>query len=123
MGCQPLEKGLWAGAIDSVGGEMLAWLTRTVQPYGVIASCGLVGGTDLHTSIMPFILRAISLLGISASSTPMTQRLQVWDYLADSMRPTHLEDIAHTIPFDRLEAALMTLLEGKALGRCVVSIL
>ena len=66
MGTRPLEKARWAGAIDAVGGDMLAWLTRTTNHWGGIASTGLTGGVELHTTVMPFILRGVSLIGIDS---------------------------------------------------------
>ena len=71
MGTRPLEKARWAGAIDAVGGDMLAWLTRTTDAWGGIASTGLTGGVELHTTVMPFILRGVSLIGIDSVSCPM----------------------------------------------------
>ena len=66
MGTRPLEKARWAGAVDAVGGDMLAWLTRTTDAWGSIASTGLTGGVELHTTVMPFILRGVSLIGIDS---------------------------------------------------------
>ena len=68
MGTRPLEKARWAGAVDAVGGDMLAWLTRTTDAWGSIASTGLTGGVELHTTVMPFILRGVSLIGIDSGS-------------------------------------------------------
>ena len=66
LGERPLEKGLWGGAVDCVGGELLCWLTRTVKPMGNIVAIGLTAGIEIHTTVMPFILRGVSLLGISS---------------------------------------------------------
>jgi putative YhdH/YhfP family quinone oxidoreductase len=119
MGKKPLEKALWAGALDSVGGEMLAWLTRTMQPDGVIASFGNAGGMELHTTVLPFILRGIRLLGINANS-PMPLRRIVWDRISGDLRPRHLETIAHAIRLEELPAAFARLLEGRSKGRTIV---
>jgi putative YhdH/YhfP family quinone oxidoreductase len=119
MGRKPLEKALWAGAVDSVGGEMLAWLTRTMQPDGVIASFGNAGGMELHTTVLPFILRGIRLLGINANS-PMPLRRIVWERIAHDLRPRHLDAIAHAIRLEELPGAFTRLLEGKARGRTIV---
>lgn len=93
MGQRPLEKGQWGGAVDVVGGDMLSWLTRTVLPWGNIASIGLAGGSELHTTVMPFILRGVSLLGISSADCPMPLRQHIWQRLATDLRPRHLNQI------------------------------
>jgi len=90
MGTKPLEKPLWAGAVDVVGGETLAWLTRTMIYGGCIASSGLTGGTDLHTTVLPFILRGVKLLGIDSVMCPMATRLQVWQRLASDLKPEEI---------------------------------
>jgi acrylyl-CoA reductase (NADPH) len=82
MGTRPLEKAQWAGALDAVGGDTLAWLTRTMQQNGVIASFGNAGGIELHTTVMPFILRGVRLLGIDSAATTMALRRQIWQRLA-----------------------------------------
>src|SRR5881396_2349802 len=86
MGTRPLEKATWAAAVDPVGGEILAWLTRTMMYGGAIASSGLTGGTELHTTVLPFILRGIKLLGIDSAMCPMPVRLEVWRRLATDMK-------------------------------------
>ena len=85
MGTRPLEKATWAGAIDPVGGATLAWLTRTMMPNGCIASSGLTGGTELQTTVLPFILRGVKLLGIDSVMCPMPTRLEVWRRLATDL--------------------------------------
>jgi len=123
MGKRPLEKALWAGAVDTVGGDILAWLTRTMAYRGVIAACGLAGGTALETTVMPFILRGVSLLGIDSVACPMPQRLAVWQRLAGDLRPRHLETgIAHTVPLTDLIEVFPRFLEGAVTGRIVVKI-
>jgi len=82
MGTRPLEKAQWAGALDAVGGETLAWLTRTMQQNGVIASFGNAGGIELNTTVMPFILRGVRLIGIDSAATAMPLRRQIWQRLA-----------------------------------------
>lgn len=117
----PLEKGLWGGAIDNVGGHVLAWLTRTVKPWGSIASVGLAGGTDLHTTVMPFIIRGVNLLGINSSGCPMPIRREVWQRLASDLKPSRLTDIAReTITADRLTQTFPPYLSGEVTGRTVV---
>ena len=122
MGTRPLEGATWTGAVDAVGGEMLAWLTRTTGHWGSIASTGLTGGVDLHTTVMPFILRGVSLIGIDSAMCPMDVRLEVWRRLGSDMKPPQLDAIAHTITLDGLDGAFATLLAGGARGRYVVQI-
>ena len=122
MGTRPLEAARWAGAIDAVGGDTLAWLTRTTNYWGSIASTGLTGGVELRTTVMPFILRGVSLIGIDSAMCPMPIRLEVWRRLATDMKPADLNAIAHEITLDGLPAAFETLLAGKARGRFVVNL-
>lgn len=122
MGKKPLEKAIWAGAVDPVGGEMLAWLTRTMKPHGSIANCGLTGGTELYTTVMPFILRGVNLLGIDSVQCPMEVRRRTWQRLAGNMRPRHLKEMTRTIGFEQLPETFDALLKGRIKGRVVVKI-
>ena len=122
MGTRPLEKSMWAGAVDAVGGETLAWLTRTMTYNGVIASSGLTGGTELHTTVMPFILRGVKLLGIDSVMCPAAKRRQVWQRLAGDLKPAGLREIAREIGLEDLPDAFATLLRGGARGRFVVKL-
>ena len=122
MGTRPLEKSMWAGAVDAVGGETLAWLTRTMTYSGVIASSGLTGGTELHTTVMPFILRGVKLLGIDSVMCPAAKRRQVWQRLAGDLKPAGLREIAREIGLEDLPDAFATLLRGGARGRFVVKL-
>jgi NADPH2:quinone reductase len=122
MGTRPLEKALWAGAVDAVGGATLAWLTRTMMPHGCIASSGLTGGIELNTTVMPFILRGVKLLGIDSVTCPMATRLEVWRRLATDLRPAKLTETAQQISLAQLPAAFETLLKGGACGRYVVKL-
>ena len=122
-GSRPLESIQWQGAVDNVGGDMLAWLTRTVGWWGGIASIGLAGGPELHTTVMPFILRGINLLGINSMATPRALRLRIWQRLASDLKPPKLRHIAaSTITFDDLPKAFDRVLEGHHRGRIVVKI-
>ena len=122
-GRRPLEKALWAGAVDNVGGEMLAWLTRTTNWWGSIASIGLAGGHELNTTVMPFILRGVNLLGVNSVATKREQRLEVWRRLASDLKPSKLDDIAgNTIDFDALPDAFDSYMGGTVTGRTVVKI-
>jgi acrylyl-CoA reductase (NADPH) len=121
-GTRPLEKALWAAAFDSVGGEQLTWLTRTMQQHGLIASFGNAGGIDLKTTVLPFILRGVRLIGVDSALTPMPLRQRVWDRLASDLKPRHLADIAFSIPLEGLPAQFDKLLQGTGRGRAVVRI-
>ncbi len=122
-GKRPLEAARFGGAIDNVGGDMLTWLTRTVDTWGNIASIGLAGSAELHTTVMPFILRGINLLGINSSATLRDTRLVVWNRIATDLKPRHLERIAaRTIPFDELPGAFEAYIKGGVTGRTVVKI-
>jgi acrylyl-CoA reductase (NADPH) len=122
-GTRPLESVRFAGAIDNVGGELLAGLTRTVDMWGNIASIGLAGSAELKTTVMPFILRGVSLLGINSSATRREWRLAVWRRIATDLRPRHLDRIVtRTIGFDELPAAFPAYLEGRVTGRTLVRI-
>jgi acrylyl-CoA reductase (NADPH) len=122
-GSRPLDEAQFAGAIDNVGGELLAWLTRTTSFWGNIASIGLVGSHELKTTVMPFILRGVSLLGINSVYTPRAVRLQVWQRIANDLKPRHLDSIVtRTIDFDALPTAFDAYLKGGIVGRTVVRI-
>lgn len=123
LGSQPLEVARWAGAIDNVGGELLSWLTRSTKFRGNIASVGLAGGSELSTSVMPFILRGVNLLGINSSATPRALRERVWQRIAGDLKPRHLDSIAGKIlSFDELPQAFDAYLQGRVIGRAVVRI-
>jgi putative YhdH/YhfP family quinone oxidoreductase len=121
-GSRPLEKALWAAAFDSVGGEQLAWLTRTMQPGGLIASFGNAGGIELKTTVLPFILRGVRLIGVDSAFTPMALRRSVWERLASDLKPRHLADIASTIGMAELAPYFGRMLAGGVRGRTVVRI-
>ena len=118
---KPLEAARWAGAIDCVGGEVLGWLTRTVQPWGSIASIGLTGGPELHTTVMPFILRGISILGITSANCPMQCRMKIWQRLVSDLQPQHLASIvAGQVTLEELSGVFETVLSGRHHGRYIV---
>ena len=120
-GTRPLEKSQWAGAVDAVGGDILAWLTRTMMYNGTIANSGLTAGTELHTTVLPFILRGVKLLGIDSVMCSMEKRLRVWQRLATDLKPAGLRTVAREITLDGLPDAFATLLGGAARGRFVVT--
>ena len=119
---RPLDKATWAGAVDNLGGEMLAWMASTMQIGGAIASVGLAAGHTLNTTVMPFILRGVSLLGIDSVNCPMPVRQEVWRRLASDMKPAALKDAARTIPFDDLPKVFNDFIEAKVTGRIVVDL-
>jgi alcohol dehydrogenase len=119
---KPLDKGFWAGAVDNVGGETLAWLLSTAKPTGVITSIGLAAGTALNTTVMPFVLRGVSLLGIDSGYAGFAVRERAWSRLAADLRPRHLAEIASEQPFDALPQVFERLLAGQAHGRTVLRI-
>jgi NADPH2:quinone reductase len=123
LGGQPMEKALWAGAVDNLGGDYLAWIIRTMGYGGNIASIGLASSFKLNTTVMPFLLRAVCLLGINSVDTPRDLRLAVWQRIGGDLRPQHLDRIGHrTISFDELPDAFQDYMNGKITGRTVVEI-
>jgi NADPH2:quinone reductase len=123
LGKRPLEKAQWAGAIDNLGGDYLTWLTRTVDYGGNIASIGLAASHELNTTVIPFILRAVCLLGINSVDTPRDLRLKVWERIGKDLKPRHLDVIgSRTIDFDDLPDAFQAYIDGTVTGRVVVEI-
>jgi acrylyl-CoA reductase (NADPH) len=120
---RPLEKSRWAGAIDCVGGEVLAGVLRSMRHGGAVAACGNTGGMKLPTTVLPFILRGVSLLGVDSVQTPIAERKETWKRLAGDLRPPHLEDsIAREVGLDGLEGALSAILRGELAGRTIVEV-
>jgi acrylyl-CoA reductase (NADPH) len=123
LGTRPLEAARFAGAIDNLGGDVLTWLTRTVDFWGNIASIGLAASPELKTTVMPFILRGVALLGINSSATRREWRLAVWQRIATDLRPRQLARIVtRTIDFDELPQAFPDYIAGRVTGRTVVRI-
>lgn len=120
---RPLERAVWGGAVDNVGGEMLGQITRTVRPWGNIAAIGLAGGHELRTTVMPFILRGVSLLGINSVDIPLALRSELWGRLAGDWRPPALDALlTRTVGLDQLPTAFQDLLGGRTHGRILVSL-
>ena len=119
---RPLDKAQWAGAVDNLGGEMLAWLASTMKVGGAIASIGLAASPSLPTTVLPFILRGVSLLGIDSVNCPMSLRQEVWRRLATDMRPANLKDITRTVPFEQLPTVFDAFMQSKMTGRIVVDL-
>ena len=123
LGKRPMEKALWAGAIDNLGGDYLTWLTRTVDYGGNIASIGLAASISLQTTVLPFILRAVCLLGINSVDTPRELRQAVWGRIGSDLKPQHLDTISQRmISFDELPDAFQGYIDGTIKGRTVVEI-
>jgi len=123
---KPLGKETWAGGVDNLGGDVLAWMASTMKVGGALASIGLAASHSLNTTVMPFILRGVSLLGIDSVNCPMAQRAAVWQHLATDMRPAHLapgsNSMVREIAFGDLPAAFEDYLQGRVKGRVVVNI-
>jgi acrylyl-CoA reductase (NADPH) len=118
---RPLERAVWGGAVDNVGGEMLAQITRTLATWGNIACIGLAGGHELHTTVMPFILRGVSLLGIHSVEVPQPLRVDLWAHLATDWRPPQIEAIhSATVGLDGLAGIFEQMLRGQTHGRVLV---
>lgn len=120
-GTRPLEKAQWAGAVDSLGGEPLAQLTRTMDKDGVIASIGNAAGHELVTTVMPFILRGVRLIGVNSDNAP-DLREHVWRRLSTDLRPRHLGRIAQVRPFEALPEVIESVIEGRNRGRNVIAL-
>jgi len=119
---RPLDRARWAGAVDNLGGDILAWIASTMEQGGTIASIGLAASMSLNTTVAPFILRGVSLLGIDSGYIREPYRSSVWQRLASDLRPPHLAAMARRIPFDGLPAAFDEFIAGRAKGRAVVEI-
>lgn len=119
-GSRPMESAQWAAAIDSLGGEPLAGIIRTMGKDGVIASIGNAAGFELNTTVMPFILRGVRLIGVN-SDNDVPLREHLWQRLATDLRPRHLERIRHVEAFERLPAVVDELIAGRHSGRAVIA--
>lgn len=119
---RPLEAGEWAGAVDNVGGQVLHWVLATMKQAGVVASIGNAASFNISTTVFPFILRGVSLLGIDSGYMGFPTRQRVWDRLATDLKPRHLAAVTRTIPFDELPAAFDAFIQGAVKGRTVVRI-
>lgn len=119
---RPLEKGRWAGAVDNVGGPILHWMLATMQQAGVVASIGNAASPKLETTVFPFILRGVSLLGVDSGYTDFPLRGKVWARLATDLKPRKLRSIARTVPLSALPAIFDEFIAGQAKGRTVVEI-
>jgi len=119
---RPLDNARWAGAVDNLGGDVLAWIASTMAQGGTIASIGLAASMSLNTTVAPFILRGVSLLGIDSGYIGEPYRYGVWQRLADDLRPPHLAAMSRRIKFAELPATFDEYITGRAKGRVVVEI-
>lgn len=119
----PMASARFAGALDTVGGDMLSGLTRVIRPWGTIAACGMAGGIGVQTTVMPFIIRGISVVGINSAGCPYPLRKTLWERLAGDWKPRHLDAIAQSpIGLDDLPETFNRLLAGGGKGRIPVRI-
>ena len=118
---RPLLRSQWAGAIDTVGDNTLATCIKACGRNGSVALCGLVASPELHSTVYPFILNGVNLLGIETAETPRAVRIKLWNLLADSWKPRHLEQIKRIIQLEELENEIQAMLEGNSKGRVVVA--
>ena len=120
---RPLESAVWGGAVDNLGGDTLSWLTRTVKPWGNIASIGLAQSHELETTVMPFILRGVSILGIHSVECPRQWREDIWQKLATEWKPKHLDLIvSQIVNLQGIAEACDKLIAGKITGRVLVDL-
>lgn len=119
---RPLDRARWAGAVDNLGGDVLAWIASTMERGGTIASIGLASSMTLNTTVAPFILRGACLLGIDSGYIGEPYRSGVWQRLATDLKPPHLSRMSRPIAFDELPAVFAEYIAGRAKGRVVVEV-
>ncbi|GBQ36374.1 acryloyl-CoA reductase [Acetobacter fabarum] len=122
MPSRPLEKARWAGAVDVVGGQVLASVCAAMKPQGVVTACGLAGGMEFPATVAPFILRGVTLVGIDSVMCPKTVRQDMWERLALLVNKDLLAEMTRVIPLSDAITAATDLLEGKIKGRLVVEV-
>lgn len=117
---RPLDSQRWAGAIDPVGGKTLAYILSTTKYGGTVAVSGLTGGANVETTVFPFILRGVKLIGVDSVYCPMPIRQKLWQRLASDLKPEKLDKITREITLEELPQALKDILQGKLTGRTIV---
>lgn len=117
---RPLQKPLWAGVVDTVGGDILVSAIKAADLQGVVTCCGNVASADLALSVFPFILRGVTLIGIDSQNCPMARRKKVWQHLASDWKPSSLDRLAREITLDELDREIEVILQGGQTGRVVV---
>lgn len=118
---KPLLKGRWSGVVDTVGGDILSTAIRSARYGGIVTCCGNVAGHEINTSVYPFILRGVILIGIDSASCPMDLRAGLWEKLAGEYRIDNLEDLAREITLEQLSDNIDLILQGKQKGKVLVN--
>jgi putative YhdH/YhfP family quinone oxidoreductase len=118
---RPLLSARWAAAVDTVGGQPLATLVRSIDHRGCVAACGLVAGTQIQLTVYPFILRGVTLAGIDSAQCPRPERLEIWQKLAGPWRVEQLDQVADEITLDELPDRIERILAGRIVGRTIVA--
>ncbi len=119
---KPLLSPRWAGAVDTVGGTTLSNILRELSYGGCVVACGLVGGTDIHTTVYPFLLRRLTLTGVDTANYPMDRRLSVWKKLATSWKLARLRDVTREVELTRVGESVAQILRGEIAGRVVIDV-
>ncbi|SVD47858.1 uncharacterized protein METZ01_LOCUS400712 [marine metagenome] len=119
---RPLEKGKWAGAVDQVGGDTLSWILSTLEYEGAVACTGLTGGVKFRSTVMPLLLRGVSVLGVDSVMYPAGSRATLWQRMAGELRPDHLELIAKELDLEHIAPVLQQILKGNIRGRIIVKL-
>ena len=119
---RPLDSARWAGAVDAVGTATLPYVLRTLRIGAAVASSGNASGGDLHTTVFPFILRGVALLGMDSANMAIEPRRALWNRLATDLRPRGIDDAITEVDLDTLEPALDAIVDGQARGRWVVRV-
>ena len=117
---RPMLKPVYAGVVDTVGGNILATALKSLTYGGAVAACGLVNSAELHTSVFPFILRGNTLFGIDSAECPMTLRKEIWQKLANQYKPEDIEYLADEITLEEVPAQLEVILKGGNIGKSLV---
>lgn len=120
--CRPLEAQRWAGAVDVVGGEMLARVLAEMAYGGAVAACGLAGGFKLDTTVMPFILRNVSLRGVDSVSCPLARRVRAWERLAAELPEAAYADLVQSIALEAVPQAAQDIINGRVRGRVLIDL-
>jgi putative YhdH/YhfP family quinone oxidoreductase len=120
---RPILSSQYAGGIDTVGGPILENILKTLQPLGAVTTCGSVASTQLNISVFPFILRGISLIGVSSQNYPQPQRSNMWDKLSTDWKLDNLSELCTEITLDNLKDGIDLILEGKLKGRTIVNLI
>ena len=119
---RPLGKARWAGAVDCVGGATLADVLSAMEYGGAVAASGLTGGAALHTTVMPFILRGVTLVGIDSVQLPIDARRELWNQLGGPLKPRHLDTITHEVDIRDVVEVIDEVRAGRYSGRAVVKV-